>query len=52
LTGDLGRPQIFSPIRRSSLYLELVRLVISMTPDLLFLSLPGAHHQDLAKPES
>ena len=32
LTGDLGRPQMFSPIRRSILYLADVRLV---TADLL-----------------
>jgi hypothetical protein len=32
LTGDFGRPQMFSPIRRSILYLAEVRLV---TADLL-----------------
>src|SRR3546814_19907423 len=29
LTGELGRPQMFSPIRRSSLYLALLRFDIS-----------------------
>jgi hypothetical protein len=32
LTGDLGRPQMFSPIRRSSLYFELVRFDMSQSP--------------------
>jgi hypothetical protein len=32
LTGLLGRPKTFSPIRRSSLYLALVRLVTFSSP--------------------
>src|SRR4029079_9288912 len=32
LTGLLGRPKTFSPMRRSSLYLALVRLVTSDSP--------------------
>src|SRR3954447_3618485 len=32
LTGLLGRPKTFSPIRRSSLYLALVRLVTLHSP--------------------
>jgi hypothetical protein len=30
LTGLLGRPQRFSPTRRSNLYLELARLLIRL----------------------
>jgi hypothetical protein len=32
LTGLLGRPKTFSPMRRSSLYLALVRFVTICSP--------------------
>src|SRR3954447_19867156 len=42
LTGLLGRPKTFSPMRRSSLYLALVRLVTSISPICLFIDVRTA----------
>src|SRR3954467_14827330 len=47
LTGLLGRPKTFSPMRRSSLYLALVRFVTGRSP-IRVLSRPEPHRQTLS----
>src|SRR5438309_439912 len=42
-TGLLGRPKTFSPMRRSSLYLALVRFVTLLLQFALSLPCPGPH---------
>src|SRR4051812_47150433 len=47
LTGLLGRPKTFSPMRRSSLYLALLRLLICYSP-IRVIVVPGIAPQDIA----
>src|SRR5205085_5103874 len=46
LTGLLGRPKTFSPMRRSSLYLALVRLLTLHSP-IRVSNVPGPHQRAL-----